>query len=88
MSFPGVAESLATQVVGIAASSHMIKEIIIYIRGAHQARSERRSCRSWVRIGDVAAGGKALSEIEADLSRFSGLVTDMGSRDDLSKIVR
>jgi DNA-binding response OmpR family regulator len=28
-------------------------------------------------VSDVAAGGKALSEIEADPSRFSGLVTDI-----------
>ena len=28
-------------------------------------------------VSDVAAGGTALSEIEADASRFSGLVTDI-----------
>src|ERR1700689_703795 len=46
-------------------------------RGARQARSERRSCRGRVHVCDVAQGGKALSELEADPSRFSGLITDV-----------
>ena len=46
-------------------------------RAGRQARSERRSCRGRVRCQRCGAGGKALSELEADPSRFSGLVTDI-----------
>jgi hypothetical protein len=44
-------------------------------RGARQARSERRSYRGGVRRH--GRGGKALSELEADPSRFNGLITDI-----------